>query len=91
MYLGSSEEAIFYAYGALQSRPSDKGLRANLALAFLLAGRLDDAKVAIDNPLAGNSIDQIATTLRAMIDHFIDSGQAPPNTTEALESYWKKR
>jgi len=90
MYMGRSEEAILYARNALECQPTNRGLHANLALAFLLAGRVDEAKITIDKATAG-SADTIAQTLGRMIDHFIAVGRKPPNTTAALEDYWKKR
>jgi Flp pilus assembly protein TadD len=48
MSLGRSDEAVAHARRALESQPTNGGLRANLALALLLAGRLDEAKMAID-------------------------------------------
>jgi Flp pilus assembly protein TadD len=89
MFLGCSEDAISYAQGALRSRPSN-GLQANLALALLLAGRLGEAKMAIDKATAGDSTDTVAQTVRGMVDHFIAIGRTPPNTTAALEDYWRR-
>jgi len=90
MYLGRSEEAISYARSALQSQPSNNGLQANLALAFLLAGRLDEARAAIDKAVAGDPADTISQTIREMVYYFIVFRRRPPNTTATLEDYWKK-
>jgi tetratricopeptide (TPR) repeat protein len=91
MYMGRSEEAISYARSALESQRSDGSLRANLALALLLADKLDAAKQAIDKATIGGAMDTISQTIGRMIDHFIAVGQKPPTTTAALESYWKNR
>ena len=91
MSLGRSEEAIAYARSAVESQPSNGGLQANMALALLLAGRLDEAKTAIDEATAGGAADTISQTVASMIDHFIAVGRKPPTTTAALEDYWKKR
>jgi Flp pilus assembly protein TadD len=90
MALGRSEEAIHYAQVAFQSQPSNNGLQANLALAFLLAGRLDEAKISIEKVTARSSADAVSKTVRSMIDHLIAAGEKPPNTTAALEDHWRK-
>jgi tetratricopeptide (TPR) repeat protein len=90
MYMGLSEEAISYADSALRCQPSNNGLLANLALALLLAGRLDEAKTAIDKAMTSGA-DAISQTVGSMVDHFIANERTPPTTTEALEGYWKKR
>jgi tetratricopeptide (TPR) repeat protein len=41
--VGRANEAVDVARGAATKHPGDSGLRANLALALLLAGRLDEA------------------------------------------------
>ena len=87
MFVGRSEEAISFAHSALRCQPENSGLRANLALAFLLAGKLDQAKEAIN---AVQAKDVISQTLWRMIDHFIAVGKRPPDTITALEDYWKK-
>ncbi len=87
MAVGRPEEAIEYAQSALRSQPSNSSLHANLAVAFLLAGRLDEARAAIDKAMMGDPADPISQTVRRMIDYFIASGRRPPNTVEALEEY----
>jgi Flp pilus assembly protein TadD len=91
MSLGRSEEAISYAHRALESQPSNGGLQANLALAFLLAGQLNAAKTFSDKATASGVTDTISQTVSSMIDHFITVGQKTPITTAALEDYWKSR
>jgi tetratricopeptide (TPR) repeat protein len=90
MALGRSEEAISYACVAMQSQPHNSGLQANLALAFLLADKLDDAKVTIEKAILSDPKDKMSQTIRNMVDHFIDGGKRPPSTTGELEDYWKK-
>src|SRR5215472_1135372 len=91
MALGRSEEAISYASSALRIRPNDAGLQSNLAAAFLLAGRLDEAKQSIERALAEDPADRIAKLLSQMIEHFSRSGEKPPTTTKELENYWTRR
>jgi len=90
MALGRSEEAISYACSAVRSQPHNSGLQANLSLAFLLASKLDDAKVTIEKAIVNDPMDPISQTIRSMVAHFVDSGEKAPSTTVALEDYWKK-
>jgi Flp pilus assembly protein TadD len=89
MAINRSEDAIYYARRALQSQPSNVGLKANLALALLLAGKLPEAKEVIDNAVATGKADTITRTLSSMIEHFIATGEKPPTTATALEDYWR--
>jgi tetratricopeptide (TPR) repeat protein len=91
MALGRSQEAISYASKALSSRPNDSGLQSNLALAYLLADNLDEAKRFVEKAMVRGPIDPIAKTISKMIDHFVKSQQTPPSTTEELEKYWTLR
>ncbi|MFZ0700525.1 MAG: tetratricopeptide repeat protein [Candidatus Acidiferrales bacterium] len=92
MELGRSKEAISYASSALRVRPGDAGLQANLALAFLLAGRLDEAKQSIEKAKVEDPADPIARTLSEMINHFfVASLVRPPSTTKELQKYWARR
>lgn len=92
MELGLSQEAISYAANALNLRPADTGLGANLALAFLLAGKLDEAKRAIEKATTEDPADSITRSLGQIIDHFISASWVrPPSTTKELERYWARR
>ena len=90
MSLGRSEEAIHYASDAVQSQPDNNGLLANLALAFLLAGNVNDADTTIGKVILNDPKDKISKTVYNMVKHFINDGKKPPTTTAALEDYWKK-
>lgn len=92
MELGRSKEAISYASSALDVRPSDAGLQSNLALAFLLANRLDEAKQFIEKATAADPTDPIAQTVSQMIEHFIGAcWRRTPSTTKELQRYWARR
>lgn len=91
MALGRSDEAISYASSAVTVRPNDAGLQSNLALAFLLAGKLDQAKQYIEMAIVKDPANQIAKTLSRMIEHFTRSGERPPTRTKELEEYWARR
>jgi Flp pilus assembly protein TadD len=90
MEVGSAEKAIEYSLRAAQLKPSDAGLRANLALAYLLAGRISEAQKSINEALASEPTDKISRALGSMIGHFAGNGRVPPTTTEALLKYWER-
>lgn len=90
MELGRHDAAITFAYCATQIEPANPGLHANLALAYVLAGRISDAQAAIERALAGDPSDTISLTIRAIVHHFAANGRTPPTTSPALRTYWSK-
>jgi len=90
MELGQTDEAIRLAQSALGLDPTNAGLGANLALAYLLADRLGDARAAIDNASTCDNVDPISETVRAMIQHFAAHSRVPPNSTGSLVTYWHR-
>jgi tetratricopeptide (TPR) repeat protein len=91
MALGRSEEGLQYAQRALEASPRDAGLSSNLALAWLLANKLDEAKREITRAVALKAADDGIKLIKAMIDHFIANGNPPPRTTGELTDYWRSR
>lgn len=91
MNLGRNHDAIAYAHRALQIAPADAGLHSNLALAFLLAGKIPQAQESIAQALTVSPHDKISISVAEMIHHFSTSGNAPPNTNPALVRYWSRR
>lgn len=90
MELGKQEKALEMAQRAVQLDPNNAGLRANLAMACLLAQRLPDAKLAISQAVAGDPNDALTQQLKAMIQHFAAKGITPPANTAALFEYWRQ-
>jgi predicted Zn-dependent protease len=90
MAIGNHNTAIVFAYRARQIEPASAGLHANLALAYLLAGRITDAQASIARSLTADQTDKISQTIGAIIQHFATSGRKPPATTPALQDYWRK-
>jgi tetratricopeptide (TPR) repeat protein len=88
--IGEADAAIKFAYRAIQIAPGNSGLYANLAVANLQAGRLEEADVAVRQALAGNPTDDLSKTVAAMIKHFRDTGITPPVSTTALLNYWRR-
>jgi Flp pilus assembly protein TadD len=90
MDIGRHDAAIAFAHRATQIEPANAGLHANLALAYLLSGRIGDAKASIERSLATNRHDAISQTIEAMVRHFADNGRTPPATTPAMRNYWRR-
>ena len=90
MDIGRTDPAILYAQNATQIEPDSAGLHANLALAYLLAGRIDEAQSSITRSLTIDPSDKISQTLGTIAQHFATSKNSPPKTTPALEDYWRK-
>src|SRR5205814_6656297 len=90
MDIGRGDTAVVYAHRATQIEPESAGLHANLALAYVLAGRIDEAQRNIESALAADASDTISQTIRAIIQHFATNGRAPPKTTAELQNYWRK-
>lgn len=87
MAIGNADEGIMYANNALGLQPLNSGLRANLAMALLLAGRVKEAQLTIADIKAGEEPNRITEKLKYIINHFIRTGSTPPTTISALEKY----
>jgi tetratricopeptide (TPR) repeat protein len=91
MSLGNVEDGINYALSASQLKPSDTGLRANVALAFLLAGKLDQAKQTIEEVSRRGPLDSASKKLNSMIEYYRKTAVKPPSTISELETSWQAR
>jgi Flp pilus assembly protein TadD len=87
MHLGEAEDAIVYAYRATQIKPDDAGLVSNLALAYLLANRLADAKREVERSLKMDPNDAITKWTRGVIEAFIAFKKTPPRRVDDLRHY----
>jgi len=65
--LGHAAQAIAAARHAVKLKPKDAGLAANLALALLIGGKLDDAAKAVTSALALAPDDAITRNLQKII------------------------
>jgi tetratricopeptide (TPR) repeat protein len=90
MELGRHDTAIGFAHRAVQIAPANPGLHANLALAYLLAGRIPEAQNEIGCAVATDPTDIISKTIDSMTKHFAANGRTSPATTPALLTYWAK-
>jgi tetratricopeptide (TPR) repeat protein len=89
--LGRGDAAVRLARRATELNPADHRLRANLAIALLVANRADDAKVEIDRALSGAPSDPVSLNILAVVDHFRTCAETPPSTLGQLESFQRSR
>jgi tetratricopeptide (TPR) repeat protein len=90
MHIGRADAAVIYAHRATQIEPECGGLHANLALAYILAGRINEAQRSIERSFAADASDTISQTIRDIIQHFAANGRTPPKTTAELQEYWRR-
>ena len=76
--LGKGEEAVKVAEHAVSLKPDDAGLEANLALALLVAGRVDDALATAQSALDRSPNDEITKTLLGVIKDVKDGKRDRP-------------
>ncbi len=74
--LGLASEGVVAAQKAVDIYPEDDGLASNLALAYLIAGRLDDAASQVQRAISMNPMDQITRHLEKQIADVV-SGKVP--------------
>jgi hypothetical protein len=90
MDISRTDGAIVYAHRATQIEPGAADLLANLALAYVLAGQLENARGTITKSLTADPSDTISKTIQLIIQHFESNGRTPPKTAPELQSYWLK-
>jgi tetratricopeptide (TPR) repeat protein len=83
--LGLGDKAVEIDQHAISLSPDDAGLHANLALAFLIAGRNPDAKVAIEKALRMAPDDKISLALKKLIDDVIAGKHRQPKNMKELQ------
>lgn len=83
--LGLGAEAVLSATHASGLVPDDAGLKANLALALLLAGRNGEAKEAIDESLSASPDDPISKSVHRLIDEVLSGKRKQPRFMADLE------
>jgi tetratricopeptide (TPR) repeat protein len=74
--LGRAEEGVMAAERAIALNPSDAGLYANEALAYLIAGRNADALKSVEESLRLDPKDEISQSVKRMIEEVM-SGKRP--------------
>jgi Flp pilus assembly protein TadD len=85
LQLGKFAEAVEAARIAVRVEGSDPGLQANLALALLLSGDVDDALAQAEEAVARSPEDEISRNLLAVIEEVKDGRRRPPQTLAEVE------
>jgi len=76
---GRGGEAVHLAQAIVRSEPDNAGMLANLALAYLINGQVDEASRAVSNAEAIDPEDEAITSAKSRIDD-VRSGHIPrPN------------
>lgn len=83
--LGKFTEAAAAARMAVRIEPSSPGLQANLALALLLAGDVDEAVGQAEQAAARDPQDEINRNLLTIIQEVKDGRRSPPASLAELE------
>jgi tetratricopeptide (TPR) repeat protein len=84
LQLGKFDEAVDIAENATSLDPSNTGLIGNLALAYLLAGRTEEARRAISAALKIDGNDEINKLLFQFITEVAEGSRARPHSLAAL-------
>ncbi|MFV1965665.1 MAG: tetratricopeptide repeat protein [Pirellulaceae bacterium] len=82
--LGRAGDGMDAAEHAVQLDSQDAGLVANLALAYLIGGRIDAALETVEQSLALDGDDEITQDLRSLIREVRDGKCAPPKSMADL-------
>lgn len=85
MELGLSDEAIKAAVHAVKTDPADSGLQANLALAYLIGGKIEEAKKAIAISLEKSPDDKISQTVKTVIEKVASGEKKQPKKMADLQ------
>jgi tetratricopeptide (TPR) repeat protein len=85
--IGRHDDAIAYGYYATKARQDDPGLVANLALAYLLAGRVLEAKSLAEQAALRDAHDKISSSVVRLIDDVLSGRRTRPQNMRELDSY----
>jgi tetratricopeptide (TPR) repeat protein len=86
LQLGLGDEAVEILQYAIGLNPGDAGLQANLAMAFLISGKNQQAKTAIEKSLCMSSEDGISKFVGKVVEDVISGRRKQPKTIADLES-----
>ncbi len=89
VYLGAGAEAEEYARIAVTARPTDPGHRADMALALLVAGKPQEAKLAAEEALKLAPDDNITQALHRLISVIIQQALHCPEDMAGLQKLAK--
>ena len=81
---GKGDEAVSYSLRALGLKPDDAGLRANLAMSYLIQGNLPLAREAAANAVLQSPGDTISRQVLGLIEDVTEGRRARPTTLRGL-------
>lgn len=84
MNLGRASEAIDAAKHGVSLNPNDAGLIANLAIAYLVGGRIDDSITTIEKSLKLAPDDKISQNVKTIILEVRDGKRPQPKSARDL-------
>jgi Flp pilus assembly protein TadD len=85
LVLGRAKEAVPVAEHAVSISPDDAGLHANLALTYLLAGRISQSSAKIEEALRLDPKDPITRNLKTVISEVVDGKRLEPSRLSDLQ------
>lgn len=80
MNLGRAKQAVEFAAAASELKPEDAGLVANLALAFLLDNRPQEAREKAEEAVNADAEDVVSRNVLRLIDQIIAGRRPYPKT-----------
>ena len=85
MELGEFQDAVLVGEKLVLAFPNDGGLKANLALSLLLAGRVQRARDTIDVAIRLDRNDAVSRALKRRIDEVANGSRRQPHSLKEFE------
>jgi len=85
MELGEFQDALSVGEKLVLAFPNDAGLKANLALSLLLAGRLQRARNTINDAIRLDPNDAISRELKRRIDEVANGSRSQPHSLKEFQ------
>lgn len=91
MELGDNEAAITFAARCVEMEPENARLRARLAFAYLLAGKIFEAEANAGRALELDPRDPMAQYMVPFTRYYSAGTETPPNTHSAFMAEWQRK
>lgn len=85
MDVGRHDEAVVFCKRAIEAKPNDAGLQANLALALLFSGNASEARPIAENALCQCPTDEITRNIIQIIREVLAGDRPCPHHVRDLE------
>ncbi len=85
MELGEFQDAVSVGEKLALAFPNDAGLKANLALSLLLAGRVERARDTIDDAMRLDPNDAVSRELKRRIDEVANGSRRQPHSLKEFQ------